>query len=157
MKYFVLIFCTIPLICMETEENFRRSRSDSLTCSLQARGIMPVAYDAVHLALNGNTDDHVITIVNTAIIKNYYTKIYPDLREQRKKLVDNITMSRDEVITYLVHELTECNSKNSERQRKERHMKYNIALIGACATCSTALLTTLLSSGLTAIMMYYLA
>lgn len=155
MKTIWLLFVTLPLFSMEDIENFTRERSHSLTIRLENSGIVPLAYDVVHAAMRDDADDRLVNIINTAIVKNYQTHIYADLPVRRQQLKENKIGSRDEVIKYLVHELAARNDHTARKRRVEQHQRYVIACIGACSTCTTAVLTTLIASATTALCMYY--
>lgn len=110
-----------------------RERSSSITITIDNHN--PIAYQLVRTALNGNTDDYVISLIEKCLNKNKPAIIYPDLPDRRDmlKLAPQLydQHNRDYVIQYVINELTD---HNTEIEQTDRRQKYIIAAIGAGTT-----------------------
>jgi len=110
-----------------------------------------MAYKLVHSALNGNSDPHVIELIDRCLNKNKKGLLYPDLPDKRDllKLAPDLyeQHNRDYVLNYLINELTDNNAHVRQDKKNERKQKYVIAAIGA---------TTTIISTASALLIYFL-
>jgi len=151
MKKTLLLFCTIPLFCMEQEEK-NRDRKGSITVTID-RGYKKkhrAAYKLAHSALNGHTDEHIVNAIGYALEKDREGLLYqkmPQKRAKAKKAVSDKAINQEKAVRYIIKELLEQKEEKEKEAASQSKKKYTVALIGAA--------TTLISTITTALAMYF--
>ena len=142
----ISVFSHRDLYTMEVQT---RSRSSSITIIEIEH---PIDFKLVRNVLNGNTDPHVVKIIGKRLQKNKDGILYPNLPEIRSHLPGDSQSyegtRQDNLVEYVIHELTDDNAKIHLDKQRERRQKYIIAVIGAT--------TTLLSTATAALTAYFI-
>jgi len=124
-----------------------RPRASSITIVVNPDEGYNATYQLVKKALNGDTDNHVVSALNNVLTLNRSGVIYPDLQERRAAFPAlaeaTTTESRDTLIRYIIHELVDSKKRDELEQASQKRQKYIVAIIGAITTLVTSASATI--------------
>jgi len=151
LTFFLML--SLNLLCMEDTPIEGKPRSHSITITIQDQtdtvyAQNPIAYQMVKLALNGETDRHVVELIGRFMDNNRNGVLYRDLKAERTILGqindDKSQEARDNLVRYIIHEMTDNLHQESINSKHQQRQKYIIALIGAGSTIVTSVITAVL-------------
>lgn len=137
-KLNLLLLLSLPIFPMD-----KPNTSTTITIDIEnlQENSTEKAKQIVAMAL-GRHEPHLQNIIDHRLRHNSRTVLYPDLPKRRNQLLDlakdSSPQTKDMVLRYVIHELTDSHEKQLTKKKRERRQKYVIATLGVVSTIVTS-------------------